>query len=189
MNSLITDNNTQRTHPHKFMMWMAIGSICMMFAGLTSAYIVKKHQSNFLEFNLPTVFWYSTIVIILSSGTIYLAAKFFKENNSNYKLFITLTSILGLLFMILQIVGFKNLESHGIHLTGFGSNAAASFLLVIVGLHMLHVAGGVIALLVLFFKGVFTKKLTNVSLEIISTYWHFVDILWLYLLIFFIWLK
>ncbi len=74
------ESNPQRVHPHKFMMWMAIGSICMMFAGLTSAYIVKKHQSNFLEFNLPVFFWYSTIVIILSSGTIYLAAKFFKEN-------------------------------------------------------------------------------------------------------------
>lgn len=183
------ETNTQRTHPHKFMLWLGIGSICMMFAGLTSAYIVKKNQSNFLEFSLPNVFWYSTIVIVLSSATIYLATKFFKENKRSYKLLISLTALLGLLFAAMQIAGFSNLESHGIRLVGFGSNAAASFILVIVGLHMLHVLGGVIALLFLSFKANFSNKINSNNLEIVSTYWHFVDVLWIYLLVFFIWIR
>lgn len=185
----ITNQTPQRIHPHKFMLWLAIGSICMMFAGLTSAYIVKKNQSNFLEFDLPTIFWYSTAIILISSLTIFLAEKNFKAKNSSYKMFVSITAIFGIIFTYMQIAGFKNLESHGIQLTGFGSNAAASFILVIVGLHMLHVIGGVIALIVLFFRANFTNRVTEISLNIASTYWHFVDILWIYLLIFFLFIR
>ncbi len=182
----------KRIHPHKFMLWVAMGSICMMFAGLTSAYIVKRNQSNFLEFDLPVVFWYSTAVIFLSSVTVHLALVSFKAREmARYRLLIAITALLGLLFAGLQAWGFSDLKSHGIQLTGLGSNAAASFILVIVGLHALHVLGGVIALLVQFGKAYFskTKTYSTVPLEVTATYWHFVDFLWIYLLIFFLFIR
>jgi cytochrome c oxidase subunit 3 len=193
MNLTMTTNNTvKRIHPHKFTMWVAMASICMMFAGFTSAYIVKKNQSNFLEFSLPTIFWYSTFVILLSSLTVQLAVQSFKARERNrYKLFITITAILGVVFAVLQVIGFKDLQSHGIYLTGPKSNAAASFILIIVGMHALHVLGGVVALLVMFVRAfaIKTKNYSSTPIEIVSTYWHFVDVLWIYLLIFFIWIR
>ncbi|MFC4231914.1 heme-copper oxidase subunit III [Parasediminibacterium paludis] len=187
-----SSNEIKRIHPHKFTLWVAMGSIVMMFAGLTSAYIVKKNQANWLEFSLPGVFWYSTFVIIASSISIHLALKSFKAREmSRYRLLITITAALGVLFMTLQTIGFFSLEARNIHLTGPNSNAASSFLLVITLLHMLHVLGGVIAILVTFLRAFNTKSksYSSVPIEVISTYWHFVDILWIYLFIFFNWLR
>lgn len=186
------NNNSSRIHPLKFLLWVAMGSICMMFAGLTSAYIVKKNQSNFLEFSLPAIFWYSTLVIVISSITIQLAQINFKARAmSKYRALITITACLGILFAVLQTMGFINLESHGIYLTGSKSNASASFILIIVGLHALHVLGGVITLLIMFFLAYFskTKMYSSVPIELVTSYWHFVGVLWLYLLIFFIWIR
>ena len=192
MMTATSSNETTRIHPHKFTMWVAMGGICMMFAGLTSAYIVKRNQSNWQDFDLPRVFWYSTFVILLSSFTIQLAVKAFKERAmSQYKLLITITALLGILFTILQCAGFSNLKQHSIQLTGQGSNAAASFILVITLLHIVHVLGGVVALLVVFAR-LFNTKVRNyssVTIEIASTYWHFVDVLWIYLFIFFMWIR
>ena len=182
----------ERIHPHKFTLWVAMGSIIMMFAGLTSAYIVKKNQANWSEFSLPVIFWYSTAVIIISSVTIHLALKSFKAREmSQYRTLITLTALLGIVFIGLQTLGFYNLEARNIHFVGRNSNAAPSFLFVITLLHMAHVLGGVIAILVVFFRA-FSSKFKNYSsvpIEVISTYWHFVDILWIYLFIFFNWLR
>ncbi len=182
----------KRIHPHKFTLWVAMGSIIMMFAGLTSAYIVKKNQANWLEFSLPGVFWYSTIIILCSSITIHLSMKSFKAREmSRYRMLITITALLGLVFMGLQVMGFINLEARNIHLTGPNSNAASSFLLIIAGLHMLHVLGGIIAMMIIFIRA-YNSKIKNYSIvpiEIISTYWHFVGVLWVYLFIFFNWLR
>jgi len=185
-------NDTKRIHPHKFMMWIAIGSLCMMFAGLTSAYIVKRNQTKWQDFDLPVVFYYSTLVIILSSVSIYLALKSFKAREmGRYKVLMALTATLGVLFAVLQLEGFSYLNSHCIKLLGEGSNSAASFLFVIISLHVLHVFGGVIALLIIFVRS-YSRKVKNYNslpIEIVSTYWHFVDFLWIYLLLFFIWIR
>ncbi len=181
----------KRIHPHKFTLWVAMGSIVMAFAGLTSAYIVKKNQSSWLEFDLPVLFWYSTAVIIISSITIHLAVKSFKAREmGRYRNLITITAILGVLFILLQYLGFRDLEARNIALVGAKSNSAASFLLVITGLHMLHVLGGVIALLVIFARA-FNKRVksySSVPVEMAATYWHFVDILWIYLFVFYNWI-
>lgn len=174
----------KKIHPHKFTLWVGIGSILMMFAGLTSAYIVKRNQANWITFELPKLFWYSTAVIILSSLTIYLAGNAFRRREMvKYRYLVTGTLILGVLFIVLQTLGFRQLWATGVTLQ---SNVSYSFLYVIVGLHGLHVAGGVLALLITFVKA-FSKRIrnyNNVPLELVSTYWHFVDILWIYLLIF-----
>ncbi len=181
----------QKIHPHKFTLWVAMGSIVMMFAALTSAYIVKKNQSSWLEFDLPKIFWLSTFTILISSVTIHLASKAFRAREmSRYRYLITLTAILGVLFIAMQWIGFGDLESRNIALIGEKSNSAASFLFVITCLHMVHVLGGVIALLVLFIRA-FSVKWKNYNplpIELVATYWHFVDVLWIYLFIFYHWI-
>jgi cytochrome c oxidase subunit 3 len=182
-----TTNKSKKIHPHKFTLWVSIGSICMMFAGLTSAYIVKRNQANWEEVPLSPIFLYSTIVILISSLTMYLSYKAFKSREmQRYKRLITLTAALGVLFAVLQYLGFRDMAHHGILLLGPGSNAAASFLVVIIGLHVVHVLGGVIALLVNFFRAFRTrvKSYSTLPIELVSTYWHFVDILWIYLYLF-----
>jgi len=187
----VISNERKKIHPHKFMLWVAMGSIIMMFAGLTSAYIVRKAAANWLVFDIPPIFWASTFVILFSSLTMHLALKHFKAREmKQYRNLITITTILGVLFAGLQYNGFKYLYQHGISLFGEGSNPSASFLGIIVGLHALHVLGGVIALLLIFFKAYSrrVKSYNSIPLEIVSTYWHFVDILWIYLFIFLKWL-
>jgi len=189
--STVISKERQRIHPHKFVLWVAMGSIVMMFAGLTSAYIVRKSGANWLEFDIPPIFWFSTFIILFSSLTMHLALKSYKAREmKRYRTLITITSILGVVFAILQYAGFGYLYNHGVQVFGAGSNPSASFLGVIVGLHALHVLGGVIALLIIFFKAYSrrVKSYSVTSVEIVSTYWHFVDILWIYLFIFLKWL-
>jgi cytochrome c oxidase subunit 3 len=192
MMTTVSSNQRSRIHPHKFVLWIAMGSILMMFAGLTSAYIVRSNQANWLQFPLPKIFWYSTFVILLSSIMMHISLKAFKAREMRrYRLFITATAFLGVLFAALQFTGFLYLNNHGVQLLGQGSNPSASFLAVITGLHVLHVLGGVIALLIIFFHAFSSrsKSYSAVPVEVASTYWHFVDILWVYLFIFFNWMQ
>jgi cytochrome c oxidase subunit 3 len=185
MSTLIMEQR-KRIHPHKFTLWVGIASIVMMFAGLTSAYIVKRNQPNWFAFELPKIFWYSTAVILISSVTLMQALQAFRRHEmKKYRSLIATTLILGVLFVVLQVFGFKQLWEKGLTLQ---SNVSLSFLYVIVGLHALHVFGGIIALAVMFLKA-FSNKIKSynvVPVEVMSTYWHFVDFLWIYLLIFLI---
>lgn len=188
MSAQSADSN--RLHPHKFTLWVGIGAIIMMFAALTSAYIVRHAQQNWLEFSMPKVFWYSTIVILASSISMHLAVKAFSARERlRYRLLLGITAVLGVLFAVLQVAGFYDLYARGIQIVGEGSNPSASFLGVITGLHVVHVLGGVVALLVIFIRAYSTrvKSYNSVPIEIMSVYWHFVDILWIYLFVFLNW--
>ncbi|MBX5438393.1 MAG: cytochrome c oxidase subunit 3, partial [Thermoflavifilum sp.] len=165
----------KKIHPYKFNMWVAIAAIVMMFGGLTSAYVVMHGQARWVSFQLPHQFIFSTAVILLSSLTMALGVKSFKQRHMNrYKVLITVTAILGLIFMASQFMGFRFLYAHGVNLT---FNVSASLLFIITGLHMLHVLGGVIALLVIFFRAFRTRirSYDPVPVEVAATYWHFVD--------------
>ncbi len=187
--SAVAMEQRKKIHPHKFTLWVGIGSLLMMFAGLTSAYIVKRNQAGWQTFDLPRLFWYSTVAIIISSITIYLAEKAFKQREmAKYRKLLSATVILGVLFIVVQFFGFRQLNIQGL---GLGKKGSVDFLYVIVGLHAAHVLGGLIALIILFAKA-FSKKTRNynsVPVELVSTYWHFVDILWVYLLIFLIMIR
>lgn len=176
-----------RIHPHKFTLWVAIGSIVMMFAGLTSAYIVKSGQPGWTEVETPTVFWVSTAVILVSSLTLQAAIRSFKQREMvAFRSLMMVTFALGIAFIILQWIGFQWLWQNGVHFDGAGQG---QFLYIIFGLHALHVMGGLVALLILIVKQYFgtTKVYTATPYEIMGTYWHFVDLLWIYLLVFFLW--
>lgn len=190
----------RKIHPHKFALWLAMGSIAMMFAGLTSAYIVRMGQGSWRIFEMPVAFYCSTGVIIASSVTIALGLRAFRKRRMlSYRMLITATLGLGLIFGVLQVLGFYQLYempqaftlSNGntimqsVRLTG---NPSESFLFIIFGLHLAHILGGIVALCIVHWRAYRTRvKLYNATgLEIVATYWHFVDVLWIYLFLFFL---
>jgi cytochrome c oxidase subunit 3 len=185
---IVSTQQQNRIHPHKFEMWVGIASIIMMFAGLTSAYIVKSGQANWQEVKTPNVFWFSTAVLLISSITMQAALRAIKQKAMRqYRSLLLLTWGLGIGFVVLQWMGFTWLWKHGVHFEGAG---AGQFLYIIFGLHALHVLGGIIALSVMLLKQYTgkTRSYNTTSAQVMSTYWHFVDVLWIYLLIFFIWI-
>ena len=186
MNVTMTEKTEQkRMHPHKFTLWVAIGSLLMMFAGLTSAFIVKSNQVNWKPVTMPVWFTISTILMLASSGTMHLALRSFRERvMRNYRMWMLITLVLGIGFVASQWIGFQDLWSKQVTFQGAG---AGQFLYVIFGLHALHVVAGVIVLLVMAIRSFSgsVKSYSAVPVEIASTYWHFVDLLWIYLFVFF----
>ena len=176
----------KKIHPHKFSLWLAMASIVMMFAGLTSAYIVRKAQGNWVLFELPWKFWASTVVILGSSVTMHMALRSFKARRMpRFRALMITTLILGLIFGLLQYLGFRDLYAYNIRLEG---NPSESFVFIIAGLHLLHILGGLLAMIIVFFRANrrHVKVYNPLGIELVATYWHFVDILWIYLFIFFL---
>lgn len=177
-----------KIHPKKFALYAACASITMMFAAFTSAYIVRQAAGNWLEFQMPSLFYYSTGVIIASSLAIHGA--YFAFLNGSAKLYrglLVLSFILGLVFIQFQYEGWNALHVMGVELTG---NPSGSFVYVISGLHAAHVLGGLAAIVVaLIHAFMLDYKVTparKLRFEMTWTYWHFVGILWIYLLTFFV---
>ena len=171
----------------KMMLLFSMLSIAMTFAGLTSAYIVSKARPDWLKnFELPLSFSLSTAIIVLSSITIWIAKKNLnKNNNSKSTNWLFITFILGVLFIILQFVGFNSLISKGFFFTGAQSTITTSFLYVLTVLHLAHLFAGMIVLSVVIYnnhKGKYKKE--KLGFELAVTFWHFLGILWLYLFVF-----
>ncbi|MBL7936327.1 MAG: cytochrome c oxidase subunit 3 [Bacteroidia bacterium] len=171
----------------KPLLWVGILSIVMLFAGLTSAYVVRADNGNWLIFNLPNAFYLSTAVIVTSSITLFFALQMAKKNNNKgIILGLLVTFILGLAFAYLQYLGWSELYSKHIVFGGKSSNASGSFLYLITFLHLLHLSAGLISILVTLKNSIQGKyNAQNVlGLELCSIYWHFLDILWVYLFLF-----
>lgn len=179
-------NNRNRIHPQKFALWAAMASITMMFGAFTSAYIVKQAAGNWLEFSFPAEFYISTAVILLSSVTLHLSFNKFKlGEESKYKRLLLLSFLLGILFVVLQYFGWTALYERGIDLKG---NVSGSFFYLLSGIHALHVLGGIAAMTVALLHA-FTLKFNVTAkrihrFDLVVNYWHFVDFLWVYLMIF-----
>ena len=191
----------KKIHPQKFMLWVAMGSMSMAFAGLTSGYMVREAQGNWRYYNLPPMFWFSTVAIVISSITMFMGVKAFKNREMlKFRSLISTTLILGILFGVLQVGGFYQLyhQLQAVRINGqvlkdattvrLNGNPSESFLFIIAGLHLLHLLGGIFALLIVFFRAFRTRVKTYnaTGLEIVASYWHFVDLLWLYLFVFFL---
>ncbi len=173
-------------HPLKFILWMIIVAIVMLFAGLTSAYIVKKIDGKaWLEFQLPSMFMVSTVVVILSSVAMWWSYRSAKRDEiERVKMGLIATLLFGLSFVGLQYLGWKQLVDNNVYFTGF--SVSASFVYVISGLHLLHIVGGIVFLGILIVKTFQYKvhKKNMLSIALCSTYWHFVGVLWVYLYFF-----
>jgi len=180
-------NKGLRERTAKLLLYVSIGSIVMAFAGLTSAYVVTKGSGAGLTFDLPSVFYYSTAIILMSSLTINMALVAARKNNyQQITTWLVITFVLGMGFMITQYTAWSELYLNKIYFAGRQSNAAGSFLYVITGLHVAHLMGGLLYLIGVIVRS--TKQQFNaenhLKLKLCAIYWHFLDALWIYLFIF-----
>ncbi len=172
----------------KNMLWFGIISLTMSFAGLTSAYVVSKERPDWIStFDIPQAFYISLALIIASSITVHLALKTIrKQQNGLGMFFLVTTFLLGVLFVIFQFVGFSEIIQNGYNFTGPTSSITTSFIYLVVLLHVAHVFAGLISLLVVIYNH-FKLKYENgrtLGVELAATFWHFVDIVWIYLFLF-----
>ncbi|MFV8359603.1 cytochrome c oxidase subunit 3 [Flavobacterium sp. LS1P3] len=186
---MTTEEQKSRTaRSYKLILLFAMVSMTMMFAGLTSAFVVSKSRADWLkDFQLPIAFYYSTAVIIGCSVAFHLAKKAIQKNNqSKTTIFLLTTLVLGILFVILQFVGFGQIVDNGYYFTGSGSSITTTFLYVVTVVHLIHLAGGVISLLIIIYNH-FKQKYNSsqtLGIELGAMYWHFLDLLWVYLFLF-----
>jgi cytochrome c oxidase subunit 3 len=173
----------------KMMLWFGIISLSMSFAGLTSAYVISKERPDWLiDFVIPEAFYMSLGLIVASSVTMILAKSAVKkEKNSAGMLLLVLTFLLGLGFIFYQFIGFNEIIQNGYYFTGSESTITTSFIYLVVLMHLAHIIAGLIALLVVIYNHSRQRyaKGKTLGIELASTFWHFVDILWVYLFFFF----
>lgn len=183
----------QKGKAYKTMLIFTMGSIVMIFAGLTSAYVISKSRPDWLsDFQLPQVFLWSTIAMILSSVTFHLAKKAIsKDNRSATSLLLGITLVLGLLFVFLQFKGFDEVIKAGYYFTGSESTITTSFLYVVVLVHIAHLIGGLVSLIIVIYNHYKQKYNSSqiLGIELSAMFWHFLDFLWLYLFLFFTFYK
>ena len=177
---------TLAMHPKKFALWLFMASVMMLFASLTSAYIVREAEGNWLYFELPEMFYYTSAIVIVSSITMqwaYFAAR--KDDAKKVRLLVAITSLLGVAFLVGQFMAWGDLVRNSVYFVG---NPSGSFLYVLTGLHGLHIISAVIFLLIVLSAAcrlrVHSKNMAQ--MEMCTTYWHFLGGLWIYLFIFFI---
>lgn len=172
----------------KMMLWFGIASLLMAFAGWTSAYIVSSTREDWIkDIELPSAFFISTIVIISSSFSYILAKRALKDGRSTLcTSWLLVTLVFGILFVILQFNGFSQLIGMGYYFTGATSNIKTSYIFLIAAVHIVHVLAGLISLIFVLFnhiKGKYTAS-EMLGLELGAAFWHFLDFLWIYLLLF-----
>ena len=177
------------TRAKKMMLWFGIISLSMSFAGLTSAYVVSKERPDWLtDFVIPEAFYISLGLIIASSVTmIFAKSAVKKEKNSTGMLLLILTFLLGIAFIFYQFIGFNEIIANGYYFTGSESSITTSFIYLVVLMHLAHIIAGLIALLVVIYNHSRQRyaKGKTLGIELAATFWHFVDILWIYLFFFF----
>lgn len=179
---------SRTSRSYKLILLFAMVSMTMMFAGLTSAFVVSKSRVDWLkDFQLPMAFFVSTFVIIASSLTFHLAKKAIqKDQQKNTTMWLFATLVLGVAFVVLQFVGFGEIVSNGFYFTGPASSITTTFLYIVTVMHLLHLAGGLISLLIIIYNHYKQKYNATQSLgiELGVMYWHFLDLLWVYLFLF-----
>ncbi|MBF45383.1 MAG: cytochrome oxidase subunit III [Flavobacteriales bacterium] len=171
----------------KMMLWFGLGSLIMTFAGLTSAFIVSKNRVDWInDFPIPQAFYLSLTVIIISSLSLFFSKKYLIENKNLSNLFLVITIILGLSFILLQFIGFSQIINEGFHFTGPTSSINSSFIFLIAFVHIIHVLVALFFLIYVLIRNFYVQinDQNSLGFELASIFWHFVDILWIYLFIF-----
>lgn len=178
----------KNTRAKKMMLWFGIISLIMSFAGWTSAFVVSSTREDWLsDFQLPNAFIISTIVVVLSSITFLMAQKALKSNQRQMTtVWLSVTLVLGIGFITNQFLGFRQIIEMGYNFTGPTSNITMSYIYLIAMVHIVHVIVGLVCILVVIYNH-FKQKYTATNMlgfELAATFWHFIDILWLYLFLF-----
>ena len=172
----------------KNMLWFGMISLIMSFAGLTSAYVISKERKDWLtDFEIPQSFYFSLAVIILSSFTFHFAKKNIQREENRMGMWLLLsTLVLGLGFVYFQFAGFSEIIANGYFFTGSESSITTSFIYLVVLMHLAHIVAALITLIVVIYNH-YKLKYQNgktLGIELAVTFWHFVDILWIYLFLF-----
>ena len=182
------EQKVRTARSYKLILLFAMVSMTMMFAGLTSAFVVSKSRVDWLkDFQLPPAFYISTVFIIGCSVTFHLAKKAIrKDNRSQTTLMLWATLVLGISFVFLQFTGFGQIVESGYYFTGPESSITTTFLYIVALMHLLHLAGGLISLLIIIYNHYKQKYNSSQTLgiELGAMYWHFLDLLWVYLFVF-----
>jgi cytochrome c oxidase subunit 3 len=176
----------------KPMLWVSMISMVMFFAGLTSAYVISMKRDDWVTFDLPDAFYISTFLIVGSSITLMLSQRFIKQDKRQMSLLLlVVTLFLGIGFIWQQYEGFNQLKDLGLYFTGKGSTVSTSFIIGITLMHVLHLLAGVIVLFVVIYNHFKYKYKSNdlLGFELGAIFWHFVDILWIYLFFFFYFIR
>ncbi len=185
----VQEHNDRNARSKKMLLWFAMISMFMMFAGLTSAYVVSSSRPDWLKnLEMPQAFLVSTVAIFISSFTFHFAKTAVKKgNHSGATAMLLATLALGMLFVVSQFYGFSEFVANGLYLTGPASNITTQFLYVIIVLHLAHLFAGLLVLLVVIFNH-FKHKYNpsqTLGIELGALFWHFLDFLWVYLFLFF----
>lgn len=189
MEMSLKEHNERNARSKKMLLWFAMISMFMMFAGLTSAYVVSTSRPDWLkDFILPDAFMISTAVIVASSVTFHLAKLAIKKNDKKAtSMWLLVTLALGVGFVIAQFNGFAQVIKEGYYFTGPESTVTTSFLYIVAVVHLAHLFAGLIVLLVVIYNH-FKQKYSSsqtLGIELGAMFWHFLDILWVYLFLFF----
>ncbi|MDG1328759.1 MAG: cytochrome c oxidase subunit 3 [Flavobacteriaceae bacterium] len=189
----INNNKLKVDRSKKMMLWFGMISLTMSFLGITSGYIVSKERADWLtDFQIPEAFYISLFVILLSSITFYYAKKYvIAQQKKQGMIFLIITFLLGITFIILQFKGFSEIISSGYFFTGSESTITTSFIYLVVLLHLTHMLAALISVLVVIYNH-YKQRYTignTVGIEIAATFWHFVDVLWIYLFLFFYFIR
>jgi cytochrome c oxidase subunit 3 len=193
MENNINNNKLKVDRSKKMMLWFGMISLTMSFLGITSGYIVSKERADWLtDFQIPEAFYISLFVILLSSITFYYAKKYvIAQQKKQGMIFLIITFLLGITFIILQFKGFSEIISNGYFFTGSESTITTSFIYLVVLLHLTHMLAALISVLVVIYNH-YKQRYTignTVGIEIAATFWHFVDVLWIYLFLFFYFIR
>ena len=188
MTMTVQEHKERNARSAKLLLLFAMGSMTMMFAGIVSAVVVSKSREDWMkDLQLPTAFYFSTLTIILCSVSLHFAKKAIqKDNRQATTNLLLLTLALGISFVFLQFKGFGQLMDNGYFFTGPESNIATTFLYVIATVHLAHLAGGLISLLIIIYNH-FKQKYNSsqtLGIELGAMYWHFLDFLWICLFLF-----
>ncbi len=182
------EHKARSDRSYKLLLLVAMVSIIMVFAGLTSAFVVSKSREDWLkDFQLPTAFFWSTLVIIISSLTFHLAKVSIRKNNrTQTSAFLLTTLALGILFVLLQFQGFGQIIAGGHYFTGAQSSITTTFLFLVAIVHLAHLFAGLISLFVIVTKHFLNRynSTSYLGIELGLMFWHFLDILWVYLFLF-----
>ena len=186
----IQEQTQIRNKTAKPLLWVAMAGMTMIFASLTSAYVVRQADPDWLSFDLPTPFFISTAIIILSSFTLIFAdwsAK--KDNQIGIKLGLGLTLLLSIAFVYSQFYAYGDMIKNGMYFSG--TNISSSFLYALTFVHLAHVFGGNITLLVTFIQSLKNKYSSSnkLGLELASWYWHYLAGVWMFLLLFLLYIN
>ncbi|MBU3680339.1 MAG: heme-copper oxidase subunit III [Flavobacterium sp.] len=184
----LEEHKARTDRSYKLLLLFAMLSMTMMFAGLTSAFVVSKSRPDWLkDFEMPSAFYVSTAIILLGSLTMHMAKKYIqKDQRASTTKMLWATLVLGILFFVFQFIGFQQVISQGYYFTGSASSITTTFLYVVTLTHLLHLLGGIISLVVIIYNH-FKQKYNasqTIGIELGAMYWHFLDLLWIYLFLF-----